>query len=53
MKLEQLKLFIDNLYDQLDNDQIDDWDVDGLEITDDNGVKYIISVDIDKREVRT
>jgi hypothetical protein len=30
--LEDLKLHIDNMYDQLDPDEIDTWEVDGLEI---------------------
>ena len=32
LTIEDLKLFLDNMYDQLDTDQIDTWPVDGLEV---------------------
>ena len=41
--LEDVKLHIDNMYDQLDAAVIDTWPVDGLEITVD-GTLYIIQV---------
>jgi hypothetical protein len=44
MTLSDLKLHIENMYDQLDPDQIDLWPVDGLEITVDD-ITFIIKVE--------
>ena len=44
MTLADLKLHIENMYDQLDPDQIDEWEVDGLEITLD-GTTFVIRVE--------
>lgn len=48
LTLADLKLHIDNMYDQLDPDQIDDWEVDGLEIYNPNGTEgnmFVIRVE--------
>ena len=42
--LEDLKLHIENMYDQLDSDRIDEWPVDGLEVWA-NGKTYRILVE--------
>ena len=42
--LEDLKLHIDNMYDQLDPDVIDQWDADGIEIYVD-GKTYVLKVE--------
>ena len=44
MKLSDLKLEIENMYDQLDPDVIDNWDVSGLEIEVD-GELFVIHVE--------
>lgn len=44
LTLADLQLHIENMYDQLDPDQIDSWPVDGLEITVD-GRKFTIRVE--------
>ena len=43
MTLADLKLHIENMYDQLDPDVIDHWDVSGLKITVD-GELFVIHV---------
>lgn len=43
MTIADLKLFLDNMYDQLDADQIDAWLVDGLEINIDGRV-FVLAV---------
>lgn len=46
MTLSELKLQIENMYDQLDKDVIDDWDIDGLELYDSiNDVTIVLKVD--------
>lgn len=42
MTLGELKLYIENMYDQLDPDKIDEWEVDGLEIYDTETDKTLI-----------
>jgi len=44
LTLADLKLYIDNLYDQLDHDTIDQYTVDGLIVTDDNGNEHELTV---------
>lgn len=43
MTLAELKLHIENMYDQLDPATIDNWDVEGLEVITDEGT-FILAV---------
>lgn len=45
MTIADLKLFLDNMYDQLDPDQIDEWEVDGLEVEVDDQV-FVLTVGV-------
>jgi hypothetical protein len=51
MKLADLKLHIENMYDQLDPDVIDNWDVSGLEITVD-GKLFVIHTEAPEEKLK-
>jgi hypothetical protein len=45
MTLADLKLHIENMYDQLDPDTIDTWPVDGMDVLVDGEIKFVIRVE--------
>lgn len=46
MTLSELKNYIDNMYDQLDPDTIDEWDIDGLEVCDGDNKTFVINLSV-------